>query len=79
MKMGLPELIFASYSWARRLHMVRLTRERPRRVISAVAITLRVLSRLRPETSTFCTGTLRIILSLAKSMTKTLRSKPAIS
>ena len=33
---GSPELILASYSWARRLHIVRLTRLRPFSVVSAL-------------------------------------------
>src|SRR3546814_10073547 len=52
---GSPELIFASYSWARRLHMVRLARLRPFRVVRAVSIILRLDSLRRPELAAFST------------------------
>ena len=35
MEIRSPELILASYSWARRLHMVRFTRARPFSVVRA--------------------------------------------
>src|SRR3546814_17887257 len=54
---GSPELIFASYSWARRLHMVRFARLRPFRVVRAVSIILRLDSLRRPELAAFSTGT----------------------
>ncbi len=54
---GSPELILASYSWARRFHMARLTRLRPFRVTSALSMILRDDSLRRPEIFAFATGT----------------------
>src|SRR3546814_4626635 len=66
---GSPELIFASYSWARRLHMVRFARLRPFRVVRAVSIILRLDSLRRPELAAFSTGTRSVMRSFSNLMT----------
>ena len=79
MAMRSPELILASYSWARRLHMARFTRDRPLSVVRAASMTLRELSLRRPEFFALATGTRRVIRSLSKWMMITCRLWPAIS
>ena len=74
-----PELIFASYSWARRDHIVRLIRARPVSVSSDFfAVSGSASLRIAPL-STFGSGTFRVILSLTKLMTKSSSLKPATS
>ena len=73
-----PELILASYSWARRDHMVRLTRARPFKV-SRARLTKGASASLRIPTDTiFAVGTL-VILSLMKLMTNSSSLAPATS
>src|SRR5215470_16839533 len=74
-----PELIFASYSWARRDHMVRLTRARPFRVSSAFLTSAGSESLRMPTLMIFAVGTRSVILSLMKLMTKSSSFAPAIS
>src|ERR1700722_1167221 len=74
-----PELILASYSCARRDHMVRLTRARPLRVSSA-RFTIGGSARLRMPTDTIlAVGTRSVILFFMKLMTKSSSLAPAIS
>ena len=70
---GSPEAILAWYSWARRLHIVRLARERPRNLEIAASISFRLDSLRSPDTFAFPSGTRRVIRSLSKVTTKTLR------
>mgnify|MGYP003349091774 CR=1 FL=1 len=65
---NLPELMLASYSWARRLHIMRRTRLRPFKVFSAVSMSLRLERRRRPEFVAFETGTRRVMRSLSISV-----------
>ena len=64
-----PELILASYSWARRDHIVRFTRARPVSVSSPFCTASGSLSLRMPTAATFGSGTFSFILSLAKEMT----------
>ena len=74
-----PELILASYSCARRDHMVRLMRARPLSVSSA-RFTIGVSASLRmPTEAIFEVGTRNVILSLTKLMTKSSSRAPATS
>ena len=74
-----PELILASYSCARRDHMVRLIRARPLSVSSA-RLTSGVSASLRmPTDVTFDVGTRSVILSLTKLMTNSSSRAPATS
>ena len=74
-----PELILASYSCARRDHIVRLTRARPLSVSSA-RLTIGVSASLRmPTEATFEVGTRSVILSLTKLMTNSSSRTPATS
>src|SRR3981081_2331642 len=52
-----PELILASYSWARRDHIVRLTRARPLSVSSARLTSAGSDSLRMPTLATFAVGT----------------------
>src|ERR1051325_3901900 len=75
----LPELILASYSWARRDHMVRLMRARPLRFSSA-RLTIGPSASLRmPTAAIFAVGTRNVILSLTKLMTNSSSLQPATS
>ena len=65
-KPGSPEAIFAWYSCARRLHIVRLARERPRNLASAASISFWLDSRRSPDTLAFPSGTRSVIRSLSK-------------
>src|SRR5882757_4860994 len=65
-----PELILASYSCARRDHIVRLTRARPFRVSSARLTSAGSDSLRMPTLATFAVGTRSVILSLMKLITK---------
>ena len=62
---GSPEAILAWYSWARRLHIVRLARDRPRSLASAASISLRLDSLRRPETLALPSGTRSVMRSLS--------------
>src|SRR6185295_20345951 len=74
-----PELIFASYSWARRDHMVRLMRARPFSVLSAL-LTMSGEDSLRmPTALAFRVGTRSVILSFSKVMTNSSSLVPATS
>ncbi len=74
-----PELILASYSWARRLHMVRLTRARPLSV-SIAFLTVGSSASLRmPTLCDLPVGTRSVILSFSKVMTNSSSEIPAIS
>src|SRR5277367_1089305 len=74
-----PELIFASYSWARRDHIVRLMRARPVRISSDRRATSGSDSLRMHTPVTFEVGTRRVILSLVKLMTNSSSLKPATS
>ena len=74
-----PELILATYSWARRLHMVRLTRARPLRV-SMAFLTRGLLGELaHADARDLPVGTRSVILSFSKLITKSSSEMPAIS
>ena len=74
-----PELILASYSCARRDHMVRLTRARPFSVSSAF-LTIAGSDSLRmPTLATLAVGTRSVILSFMKLITNSSSLAPAIS
>src|SRR5262249_9332683 len=75
----LPELILASYSCARRDHMVRLIRALPFSVPSAFLTTLSSDSLRMPTASSLLVGTRRVILSFSKLITNSSRVAPAIS
>src|SRR6476620_5386872 len=75
----LPELILASYSCARRDHMVRLTRALPLSVPSAFLTILSSDSLRMPTVSSLPVGTLSVILSFSKLITNSSRVAPAIS
>ena len=62
-------MIFASYSCARRDHIVRLTRARPVSVSRARFMMAASASLRMPTLAAFGSGTLRIILSLMKDTT----------
>src|SRR5258707_3593234 len=79
MEAGTPELILASYSWARRLHIVRFALERPFSLVRATSISLRLDSLRNPETFALPRGTRSVMRSLSKWTTKTLSVWPAIS
>jgi hypothetical protein len=53
--------------------MVRLARDRPLSFVSAASISLRVDSRRSPETFALASGTRKVMRSLSKWTTKTLR------
>src|SRR3984957_11025561 len=74
-----PELILASYSWARRDHIVRLTRARPLRVSSAFFTSTGSDSLRMPTLATFAVGTRSVILSFMKLITNSSSFAPAIS
>src|SRR5262249_16718721 len=74
-----PELILASYSWARRDHMVRLTRARPLSVSSAFLTSAGSDSLRMPTLATLAVGTRSVILSFMKLMTNSSSLAPAIS
>src|SRR5450631_3560617 len=74
-----PELILASYSWARRDHIVRLTRARPFRVSSARLTSVGSDSLRMPTLATLAVGTRSVILSFMKLMTNSSSLAPAIS
>src|SRR6266849_2959003 len=74
-----PELILASYSCARRDHIVRLTRARPFRVSSARLIRAGSDSLRMPTLATFAVGTRSVILSFMKLITNSSSLAPAIS
>ena len=74
-----PELIFASYSWARRDHIVRLMRARPFNVSSARLTSGGSASLRMPTEAIFAVGTRNVILSLTKLMTKSSSLAPATS
>src|SRR6267154_276471 len=74
-----PELILASYSWARRDHIVRLTRARPFRVSSARLTNAGSDSLRMPTLATFAVGTRSVILSFMKLITNSSSLAPAIS
>ena len=74
-----PELIFASYSCARRDHMVRLMRARPFSVSSARLTTAGSASLRMPTETIFAVGTRNVILSFTKLMTNSSSLAPAIS
>ena len=74
-----PELILASYSCARRDHIVRLMRARPFSVSSA-RLTIGGSASLRmPTVAIFAVGTRSVILSLMKLMTNSSSFAPATS
>src|SRR5262249_38430717 len=75
----LPELILASYSWARRDHMVRLIRARPLSVSSARRTIGPSASLRMPTAAIFAVGTRNVILSLTKLMTNSSSLQPATS
>lgn len=60
---------FASYSCARRDHMVRLTRARPLSVINAESICFLEESLRRPELPTLLTGTRKVMRLDSKVIT----------
>src|ERR1700704_3844911 len=74
-----PELILASYSCARRDHIVRLTRARPLRVSSARLTNAGSDSLRMPTLATFAVGTRSVILSFMKLITNSSSLAPAIS
>src|SRR3954451_22756437 len=74
-----PELILASYSCARRDHMVRLTRARPFRVSSARLTSPGSDSLRMPTLATLAVGTRSVILSFMKLITNSSSLAPAIS
>src|SRR6202035_4772716 len=74
-----PELILASYSCARRDHMVRLMRARPFRVSSARLTSAGSDSLRMPTLATFAVGTRSVILSFMKLITNSSSFAPAIS
>src|SRR6195952_4452709 len=74
-----PELILASYSWARRDHMVRLMRARPFRVSSAFLTSAGSDSLRMPTLATLAVGTRSVILSFMKLITNSSSLAPAIS
>src|SRR5882757_1053526 len=74
-----PELILASYSWARRDHMVRLMRARPFSVSSAFLTSEGSDSLRMPTLATLAVGTRSVILSFMKLITKSSSLAPAIS
>src|ERR1700681_4743271 len=74
-----PELILASYSWARRDHIVRLTRARPLRVSSARLTSAGSDSLRMPTLATLAVGTRSVILSFMKLITNSSSLAPAIS
>src|ERR1700676_1466035 len=74
-----PELILASYSWARRDHIVRLTRARPLRVSSARLTSAGSDSLRMPTLATFAVGTRSVILFFMKLITNSSSLAPAIS
>src|SRR6188768_3263351 len=74
-----PELILASYSCARRDHMVRLTRARPLSVSSAFFTSAGSDSLRMPTLATLAVGTRSVILSFMKLMTNSSSLAPAIS
>src|SRR4051794_19585482 len=74
-----PELILASYSWARRDHMVRLMRARPFKVSSARRTSAGSDSLRMPTLATFAVGTRSVILSFMKLITNSSSLAPAIS
>src|SRR5258706_2427983 len=74
-----PELIFASYSCARRDHIVRLTRARPFRVSSAFLTSTGSDSLRMPTLATLAVGTRSVILSFMKLITNSSSLAPAIS
>src|ERR1700677_1860522 len=74
-----PELILASYSCARRDHIVRLMRARPVRISSDRRATSGSESLRIPTPVTLEVGTRSVILSLVKLMTNSSNLKPATS
>src|SRR5580698_10922584 len=74
-----PELILASYSCARRDHIVRLTRARPLRVSSARLTSAGSDSLRMPTLATLAVGTRKVILSFMKLITNSSSLAPAIS
>src|ERR1700754_4962251 len=74
-----PELILASYSWARRDHIVRLTRARPLSVSSAFLTSVGSDSLRMPTLATLAVGTRSVILSFMKLITNSSSLAPAIS
>src|SRR5258705_3424359 len=74
-----PELILASYSCARRDHIVRLTRARPFRVSSASLTNAGSDSLRMPTLATFAVGTRSVILSFMKLITNSSSLARAIS
>src|SRR5712672_2851812 len=74
-----PELILASYSCARRDHMVRLTRARPLSVSSARRTVGPSASLRMPTEAILAVGTRSVILSLTKLMTNSSSLAPATS
>src|SRR5665213_4016553 len=74
-----PELILASYSWARRDHIVRLTRARPLSVSSARLTSAGSDSLRMPTLATLAVGTRKVILSFMKLITNSSSLAPAIS
>ena len=72
-----PELILASYSCARRDHMVRLIRARPLSVQRP--LDHRRLGSLRMPTERLPLGTRSVIFSLTKLMTNNSSHAPATS
>src|SRR5665213_111956 len=74
-----PELILASYSCARRDHIVRLTRARPLSVSSARLTSAGSDSLRMPTLATLAVGTRKVILSFMKLITNSSSLAPAIS
>src|ERR1700755_653646 len=74
-----PQLILASYSCARRDHIVRLTRARPFSVSSARLTRAGSESLRMPTLATLAVGTRKVILSFMKLITKSSSLAPAIS
>src|SRR5471030_1554685 len=74
-----PELILASYSCARRDHIVRFMRARPLRVSKARLTSAGSDSLRIPTLATLAVGTRSVILSFMKLITNSSSLAPAIS
>ena len=72
-------MIFATYSWARRLHIVPLTRARPLRVSIAFLTTGSSESLRMPTLASLPVGTRSVSFSFSKLITNNSSAMPAIS
>ena len=77
MATGSPELIFASYSWARRDHMVRLMRARPLSVSNDCLTRAGPASLRRPALAALLVGTRKVMRFSSKVTVITWREIPA--